>query len=174
MRNRPVLLGMATCAVAALMVAAGCSSNAGSSSAPSTSTAPAPASATTTPAASAPSSSTTPPTETSSTVVATPTLSGVELGKMIYHNGAGNAGTIVEKGGSQPCASCHGTKASGGAGPDIRGKALKKGGYKESTFARAVTKGLDEGGGKLEKKMPRFGATAEETQALWDYLQTLK
>ena len=75
---------------------------------------------------------------------------------------------------SAACANCHGANGKGkkGLGPDIRGSALKPD-FNVATFSRAVTKGLDEAGKPLDKKMPKINATPEETAALWAYVNTL-
>jgi mono/diheme cytochrome c family protein len=94
---------------------------------------------------------------------------------MIYVLGKDDQGRLkTAKGVPGPaCARCHGADASGGVGPDIRGATLSSD-FNESTFARAVTKGLDEKGSSLELKMPRYAMSKADTQGLWLYLQTLK
>jgi mono/diheme cytochrome c family protein len=137
-------------------------------------------SSTTPPAATTAPEPSTPATTPASTP-ATPAVSGVELGKLIFGTGADNAGPIATKFGIKTitvnaCKNCHGANGKGGkglAGPDIRGSKLQPD-FDAAKFARAVTTGIDDAGKPLESKMPRFSATAEDTDALWAYLNSLK
>jgi mono/diheme cytochrome c family protein len=170
-KARTRILFLALTIVVLLSIAAlsaGCSSQ---SSAPAPSTPPP---AAVTPAPSEPAS--TPP-----STPATPAVSGLALGKMIFETGADNTGPIPTTLGMptikvNACKNCHGANGKGGkplAGPDIQGSKLKPD-FDEAKFATAVTTGVDDAGKKLESKMPRFQATPEDTAALWLYVNTLK
>jgi hypothetical protein len=166
------LAAIAVVAVAALLAA--CAQTPTTTNQPTTNVTPAPSTPSTT-STSTEASPTTGTGTTSSTPSAT--VSGVALGKMIYATGAGNTGVIAYSGGQAniktgACLRCHGAKAKGGIGPNIQGAKLKPD-FDETTFARAVTQGLDEEGKPLKTKMPKFQTTPEENQALWDYLNTL-
>jgi hypothetical protein len=124
----------------------------------------------------------TPPVATPpATTPATPTVSGIQLGKLIYQTGNDDAGVIPTKLGMpkikvNACKNCHGANGKGGkplAGPDIRGKTLRPD-FDEAKFATAVTTGKDDAGKALHSKMPRFAATPEDTAALWLYVNSLK
>jgi Cytochrome c len=165
-----VLASMVTVALIGMALAAGCSGAQTSSSPPSEPAVAPPASSTAT---------TTPAPEPATT----PALSGLALGQKIFTTGEDNAGAIPAKGGIakitvNACKNCHGVDAKGGkklkiAAPDIRGSVLQPD-FNETTFARSVTTGVDDTGKRLHKQMPRFTATAEDTAALWQYLNTLK
>jgi mono/diheme cytochrome c family protein len=166
-RNRFLLFALAIAgAIAVSGVSVGCSST------PPTSP-PASPPAQVTPA---PSTQATP-----SSTLATPAVSGLELGKLIFETGKDNAGPIPTTRGMatikvNACKNCHGANARGGKklpGPDIRGSALQPD-FDEAKFARAVTTGVDDTGKRLHNQMPRFSATAEDTAALWQYLNSLK
>lgn len=164
-RAKSLLLVLAISAAAAGL-SAGCSS-------PTTSSPPANQPAAVTPVPSNPSA----PASTS----ATPAVTGVALGKMIYETGNDNAGPIPTTRGIatikvNACKNCHGADAKGGKklpGPDIRGSVLQPD-FDQAKFARAVTTGKDDTGKKLHNQMPRFSATPEDTAALWLYLNSLK
>jgi mono/diheme cytochrome c family protein len=123
----------------------------------------------------------TPSTTPSASTPATPAITGLALGKMIYETGNDNAGPIpttrgIPKIKVNACKNCHGADAKGGKplpGPDIRGSVLQPD-FDEAKFARAVTAGIDDGGKKLHNQMPRFSATPDDTDALWLYLNSLK
>ena len=172
MKRRVRILTFALTVVTALLVMgllAACSGTTSSSTSsttpPAATTAPEPSTPATTPAS----------------TPATPAVSGVELGKLIFDTGADNAGPIATKFGIKTitvnaCKNCHGADGKGGkklAGPDIRGSKLQPD-FDAVKFARAVTTGVDDAGKKLESKMPRFSATAEDTDALWLYVNSLK
>jgi hypothetical protein len=131
---------------------------------------------TTPPATVTPATPSTPP-----STPATPAVSGLELGKLIFATGADNTGPIPTTGGIpsikvNACKNCHGDNAKGGKklpGPDIRGSVLQPS-FTEAKFATAVTTGVDDTGKRLHKTMPRFSASAEDTDALWLYLNSLK
>ncbi len=105
------------------------------------------------------------------------------LGKMIYETDNDNLGHITTMYGIRRiklnvCRNCHGSDAKGGGllpGPDIRGIVLRPE-YNETTFARALTMGLDATGKRLNRRMPLFYVTPapEDAPALWLYLKSLK
>lgn len=69
------------------------------------------------------------------------------------------------------CSGCHGTKAQGAFGPKLAGDAAK---WKFTLFKRALTKGLDDKGKKLQPAMPHFKFTDKEIANIQAYLKTLK
>jgi hypothetical protein len=126
-------------------------------------------------------SSTTP--TTSPTPPSPPTVTGTALGKMIWETGADNSGPVTwtqgvpnkMKGGA--CKQCHGLLGKGGpnGAPNITYPKIKGTLKTEALFARAVSKGLDEAGKPLDKKMPRYGNLApEDLTGLWDFVKALK
>lgn len=119
------------------------------------------------------------PNETSTATV----LSGAALGSKIWNTGDDNNGPVTwtqgvpnkMKGGA--CKQCHGPLGKGGpnGAPNITYPKIKGAFKTEALFARAVSKGLDEAGKALDKKMPRYGALApDDLTGLWDFVKTLK
>ncbi len=79
------------------------------------------------------------------------------------------------------CVNCHGVDGKGGLlfpdgttkSADIRWSTLVKEGFDQTTFEKAVTKGLDEGDQLLSTLMPRWTMSATDLTDLAAYLKTL-
>jgi cytochrome c oxidase subunit II len=94
------------------------------------------------------------------------------------------------------CADCHGPDGRGGQhvmhmtvmdAPDIRWSTLSQAGhgehgdademdhppYDEAAFKQAVTQGLNPGGARLDRAMPRWRMSAQDLDDLLAYLKTL-
>jgi cytochrome c oxidase subunit 2 len=88
------------------------------------------------------------------------------------------------------CATCHGPEGHGGTvqfmmqsfdvpnitwpvltGPDPD---MQHPPYTEETLKRAITQGLDPGGGELEYPMPRWQMSAQDLNDLVAFIKTLK
>ncbi len=123
------------------------------------------------------------------------------LGEKIYFSGLGENGKAIPyddgshrfrmHGGG--CASCHGDDGKGrfqlmmrdDKAPAITWDALTKedhdedekdekhGQYTEKKVKRAITKGLDPDGKKLDPTMPRWGMSKKEQRAIIDFLKEL-
>lgn len=95
---------------------------------------------------------------------------------------------VAVEGAVVACANCHGISASGapdawGRPPSLKwGVLMRKFGvlradgtlrpaYDESSFARAITHGVDAGGRRLDSAMPRYSLGANEISALMAYLK---
>jgi cytochrome c oxidase subunit II len=79
------------------------------------------------------------------------------------------------------CANCHAINGKGGflfpdnktASADIRWEELKKAGFDEAKFKKAVTEGLDEKGERLSVWMPRWDIPDKDLNELITYLKSL-
>lgn len=119
-------------------------------------------------------------------------------GKRIYNTATSDSGEpITYTGGPNmmmqeglTCAICHGSEGHGGtvyfmmqsydvpnitwpvlSGPDPD---MEHPPYTEETLKRAITGGLDPGGGQLEYPMPRWQMSAQDLNDLAAYIMTLK
>ncbi len=117
-------------------------------------------------------------------------------GERIYFTATSNSGNsiIASTGqmtmhsGMMSCASCHGPDGKGGAGrmmlwsfeaPDIRYSSLAAGPdeeepYTDDLIRRAITKGIDPSGKRLESPMPVWQMSEPDLNDLVEYLKTLK
>ena len=82
----------------------------------------------------------------------------------------------------QNCAVCHGADGKGGSAPKLVGDATH---WSAKLFNRAVLKGIDDAGKKLEAPMPHWqdqsfksdqgkAPTSKEVTAIYQYLRTVK
>jgi len=119
-------------------------------------------------------------------------------GRISYSGGDAGGGMMggqgMMGGGQLACADCHGPDGRGGLhvmhmtvmdAPDIRWSTLTEAEhgaeegemehppFDEETFKRAVTQGLDPGGGPLDLDMPRWRMSDQDLDDLIAYLQTL-
>ena len=117
-------------------------------------------------------------------------------GERIYFTATSNSGEqiIASTGhmtmhsGMMSCATCHGSDGKGGAGrmmmwsfeaPDIRYSSLTVGRDEEQPFTddlikRAITKGIDSDGKRIESPMPVWQMSEGDLNDLLAYLKTLK
>ena len=118
-----------------------------------------------------------------------PKSAGTSNGQLIYSSGVDENGTRINftdgplslkmMGGS--CINCHGVDGKGGYYPmmcnvlsaDIRYSALVSEGYNNTTLRRAISQGLDEGGGVLDSCMPRWSMGERDMSDLIGYLMQL-
>ena len=100
----------------------------------------------------------------------------------------GGPGTMMQ--GPLTCATCHGPEGHGGTvqfmmqsfqvpnitWPELTGQDpdMEHPPYTEATVKRAITQGLDPGGGQLEYPMPRWSMSQKDLDDLVSFLQTLK
>jgi len=114
-------------------------------------------------------------------------------GQRIYYRAESNSkkpikATIGTMGMSPPmmsCVSCHGEDGQGGTvqmmmgsfkAPNITYKELTKAEnppYTDKLIKRAITKGIDAGGKRLEPPMPKWSMSDKDLNDLIDYLKTL-
>jgi mono/diheme cytochrome c family protein len=109
-------------------------------------------------------------------------------GKELYFRLVGGGQRLPA--GGVTCASCHGENGRGGRegnliAPDVTYKALTKPGhvtlpsgrkrapYTDALLARAITKGLDSSGQKLNLLMPRWSLSESDLRDLLAYLKRL-
>lgn len=99
-----------------------------------------------------------------------------------------STGQMTMQRGMMSCAECHGPDGKGGAGrmmmwsfeaPDIRYSALIAGHdeeqpYTEELIKRAITKGIDSDGSRLEPPMPVWQMSEADLNDLMEFLKTLK
>jgi cytochrome c oxidase subunit 2 len=117
-------------------------------------------------------------------------------GERIYFTATSNSanpiiastGQMTMHGGLLSCAECHGTDGKGGTGrmmmwsfeaPDIRYSSLAAGldeekPYTDDLIKRAITKGIDSSGKRLESPMPVWQMSETDLNDLLDFLKTLK
>lgn len=69
------------------------------------------------------------------------------------------------------CAMCHGAQAEGKVGPVLKGEVA---GWKFDLFKRALTKGIDDAGKKLNPPMKQFKFTDQQMANIQAYLKSLK
>jgi cytochrome c oxidase subunit 2 len=115
-------------------------------------------------------------------------------GERIYFTATSDSGRPIissigtmTMGGMMSCAVCHGADGKGGWGrmmmgtfdaPDIRYSTLTAGGgnetpYTDELIKRAITKGVDADGKRLEQPMPVWQMSDSDLNDLLDYLKTL-
>ena len=99
-----------------------------------------------------------------------------------------STGQMTMHSGMMRCAQCHGSDGKGGAGrmmmwsyeaPDIRYSSLTAGHdeeqpYTDDLIKRAITKGIDSDGMRLELPMPVWQMSEADFNDLLDFLKTLK
>ena len=159
-----------------------------------------PASSTTDVPVNSPTETTTPPVSTTSPSGSTPARSpAVSNGRSIYlYAASGSGGRITYNNGPSgmmmqgqlTCAYCHGNEGRGGtvffmmqsydltditwpvlSGPDPD---MEHPPYTEYTLKRAITQGLDPGGGPLDYPMPQWPMSAQDLDDLAAFIMTLK
>jgi len=107
----------------------------------------------------------------------------VEGGADLYRSGDSRVlvqvvGGLVLPSTRFPCVHCHGADGRGGREgglnvPPIDGRSLRgfKPPYDAERFLRALRDGVAPDGRRLHRAMPRYGITAEQAEALWNWLQ---
>jgi cytochrome c oxidase subunit 2 len=105
--------------------------------------------------------------------------------RITYSGGPG-----MMMGGSLACVNCHGEDGHGGTvsfmmqsydvpnitWPELTGPDpdMEHPPYTEETLKRAITRGLDPGGGQLEYPMPRWQMSEQDLNDLVSFIKTLK
>ncbi|HEY3374633.1 MAG TPA: cytochrome c [Candidatus Aquicultor sp.] len=110
-------------------------------------------------------------------------------GEQIFFTGTSAKDTVTVTGGpfwfqmmGGGCANCHGPDGHGGrvtmmgssfVSANITYNRLKKEGFTDALIKRAVTRGIDEKGGRLSSNMPNWHMSNDDLNDVINYLKTL-